>query len=76
VGSAFGYGEQPPTLQVDVGSAGKEAQSEKHDGENMDEEEHAKPAVVKKPDIIKGGLDEYEWMWKPELETTRRTFFL
>jgi len=21
-------------------------------------------------------VDEYEWMWKPELETTRRTFFL
>ncbi|KIJ54673.1 hypothetical protein M422DRAFT_58125 [Sphaerobolus stellatus SS14] len=25
---------------------------------------------------VKGGTDEYEWIWKPELETTRRTFFL
>ncbi|KAF8511815.1 Brix-domain-containing protein [Hysterangium stoloniferum] len=73
VGGAFSFGGQIPTLQVDADGTGEEAEG---DSEKMDAEEHANPGVVKKTDVIKGGLDEYEWIWKPELETTRRTFFL
>jgi len=43
-------------------------------GEPSSEEE---PAEVGKPSKkVPPKTDEYEWVWKPELETSRRTFFL
>ena len=84
VGGAFGAGEHPPGLEVDVGSGDGETDGTKEDGQATSSSEVELP---------KGGQEEYEWMWKvrkrligcsattdimqqPELETSRRTFFL
>ncbi|KAI0819674.1 Brix-domain-containing protein [Trametes gibbosa] len=44
-------------------------------GQEPDEEEDAQPPTPSQK-VIPPTEDEYLWMWKPELETTRRTFFL
>ncbi|KAL5513324.1 RPF1 [Sanghuangporus vaninii] len=44
-------------------------------GEEVDLERTELDAKVKKS-LLPPTKDEYIWMWKPELETTRRTFFL
>lgn len=46
------------------------------DGDRMDEDEQPGPSEEKPKKVAPPKDDEYQWMWKPELETTRRTFFL
>lgn len=67
VGGAFGKGEHPPELEISDGEGGEAAAGK--------EGEKEKPSATGSR-VATGGLDEYEWVWKPELETTRRTFFL
>jgi len=43
-------------------------------GEPDTEEEPAE--AVKPSKKVPPKADEYEWVWRPELETSRRTFFL
>lgn len=98
MGSSFGSGENPPALEVDVAGANDNEGME--DGDRPDEEapmnggiQAGTPQGTKKSAAVKGGMDEYEWIWKvtwflscerpcaeqglqPELETSRRTFFL
>jgi len=74
VGSSFGTGEQPPALEVDLAGLGDDAEGDKPAEEAPAKE--GRPQDTKQVETVKGGMDEYEWMWKPELETTRRTFFL
>ncbi|KAF8527316.1 anticodon-binding protein [Gautieria morchelliformis] len=81
VGSAFGAGEHPPALAVDVGEEAEGDEPERDETRDGEAEAAGVQAGVKRApsDVVdppKGGLDEYEWMWKPELETSRRTFFL
>lgn len=67
VGSAFGAGEHPPSLEVDIGheepteGVDEVGKDESQNGENRatDIQDHAKPMVPPK-----GGMDEYEWIWK------------
>jgi ribosome production factor 1 len=66
---------QSKPLEFDVGD---------DDTEQMDGgEDHAAPeekdkenTTANKMNIVPPTEDEFEWEWKPELETTRRTFFL
>ncbi|KAF8573600.1 Brix-domain-containing protein [Ramaria rubella] len=80
VGDVFGSGEHPPALEVNVVDENEDAEAggtERHDREGGSTEDGAIGATKsQKVGHTKGGMDEYEWMWKPELETTRRTFFL
>ncbi|OSD03056.1 Brix-domain-containing protein [Trametes coccinea BRFM310] len=48
-----------------------EAAPQDHEGEG-----EAKPQEQKQKKVVPPTEDEYLWIWKPELETTRRTFFL
>ncbi|KAJ7627580.1 anticodon-binding protein [Mycena polygramma] len=77
------FGEQPKPLVFEVGS------QEEDDAEEGTLEEGAVPqtngavegdtpkldAPAPKP-MVPPTTDEYLWEWKPELETTRKTFFL
>ncbi|THH19247.1 hypothetical protein EW146_g1890 [Bondarzewia mesenterica] len=61
----------------DEGMAEDGAPVDQNEGEGMNIEDGAgeeKPKEATKRVPPKG--DEYEWIWKPELESTRRTFFL
>ncbi|KZT39368.1 Brix-domain-containing protein [Sistotremastrum suecicum HHB10207 ss-3] len=63
---------------VEKGETGEEDRDEDEemdDGEDREEKEEERKKKAKK--VVRPPKDdEYEWMWKPELETTRRTFFL
>ncbi|KAF9446890.1 Brix-domain-containing protein [Macrolepiota fuliginosa MF-IS2] len=52
----------------------KEKQDEQENGEADQEESKVPTQPTKK--VVPPKQDEYIWQWKPELETTRRTFFL
>jgi len=62
--AVFNLGEDAKPLAFDT----EEAQPEAASGED----ESAGPSTKVGPPK----QDEYLWAWKPELETTRRTFFL
>ncbi|KAI0629238.1 Brix-domain-containing protein [Trametes polyzona] len=63
--------EQQALRDIEMGEAGA------NDGEREGEEgEASKPEPPKQKKVVPPTEDEYLWMWKPELETTRRTFFL
>lgn len=72
MGGAFGAGEHPPALEVDVCNKdykGEDGVAEKdgmQDGEEraVGTEDDAKAMSTKAAVPPKGGLDEYEWMWK------------
>ncbi|GJE91083.1 Brix domain-containing protein [Phanerochaete sordida] len=40
------------------------------------EQDEPGPSEAKPKKVVPPKDDEYQWIWKPELETTRRTFFL
>ncbi|CAL1714845.1 unnamed protein product [Somion occarium] len=50
------------------------AEDDHADEQIADEEGSERPVKLKK--TLPPKEDEYQWVWKPELETTRRTFFL
>ncbi|PCH44307.1 Brix-domain-containing protein [Wolfiporia cocos MD-104 SS10] len=56
---------------MEMADAEATAQGEEGEGEQSEDKAQAKPKEVVPPTE-----DEYQWIWKPELETTRRTFFL
>ncbi|KAJ8469877.1 hypothetical protein ONZ45_g16740 [Pleurotus djamor] len=81
------FGESNPGLEIEVGTTeveddvpeakdttmtaagGEEEEDEEGEGEGGAPQSTPQPKVPPKQ-------DEYLWQWKPELETTRRTFFL
>ncbi|KAF5383779.1 hypothetical protein D9615_003566 [Tricholomella constricta] len=72
--AVLNYGEAPKPLTFDVDPFEVEEKDVKEkeppvDGTIDSASEPRKPVVPPK-------ADEYLWAWKPELETTRRTFFL
>jgi hypothetical protein len=68
VGGAFGAGEHPPGLEVDVGGDGEDGgfESGKTGDEGDAEGQMEADAKISRPTLgpSKGGRDEYEWMWK------------
>ncbi|KAF9786471.1 Brix-domain-containing protein [Thelephora terrestris] len=62
--------EQPGPKSPDQQRA-KEVDGGSEDGEKGEESEPDPKDKTKPPTV-----DEYQWQWKPKLETTRRTFFL
>ncbi|KAI0763794.1 Brix-domain-containing protein [Trametes elegans] len=63
--------EQQALKDVEMGEAGARQGA----GEG-DEEGTETPQLTTSKKVLPPTEDEYLWMWKPELETTRRTFFL
>lgn len=70
VGGAFGFGEHPPALEVDLGN---EDHKEENAEAEKDEMQHGNEGAAPTPDemvpnqtvnLPKGGLEEYEWIWK------------
>ncbi|KAJ3484888.1 hypothetical protein NLI96_g5331 [Meripilus lineatus] len=77
-------GERPKDLEFDTMDTTEEGQNAEDDKEEKEpdedeeenEEEEKQPPPPKAKKTIPPTEDEYQWVWKPELETTRRTFFL
>ncbi|TFY77163.1 hypothetical protein EWM64_g6846 [Hericium alpestre] len=77
------YGAAPPSLEFDnfedlAEGAEKDAADEemdKTDAPSEGEKDGEEPAPASKAEVPPK-VNELEWAWKPELETTRRTFFL
>ncbi|KAF8659863.1 hypothetical protein AX16_001747 [Volvariella volvacea WC 439] len=68
------FGEQPQSLDFDVDTT--EVATEETKEKHQEGESYEDNVPENKPRIVPPKEDEYLWMWKPELETTRRTFFL
>lgn len=64
-----------PTPKVDESKGAAAAPEEPVQAEEGTEEDAA-AAVKAQAAASKVGGDGYEWVWKKELETSRRTFFL
>jgi len=64
----FDFGEEPQPLVLDVPPVLAE--------ENEESSQNAEESPVKPKKTVPPKHDEIIWAWKPELETTRRTFFL
>ncbi|KIM90614.1 hypothetical protein PILCRDRAFT_812370 [Piloderma croceum F 1598] len=78
-----GVDEEPQDeAQVREGVAGLESEKgpekekEKGEDEEMQAEEPCSEEISRKKVVKPPKQDEFLWIWKPELETTRRTFFL
>ncbi|KAH9175985.1 Brix-domain-containing protein [Lactarius sanguifluus] len=70
-------GDVAKPLEFDSFSESEEKMEEKPAGDQGEpdaESESAKEAIL--PKKVPPKADEYEWVWKPELETSKRTFFL
>ncbi|GLB41858.1 putative brix [Lyophyllum shimeji] len=68
------FGEAPKPLEFDV-SPFEEEKDQKAEALPADDSSAASGAEPRKP-IVPPKTDEYLWAWKPELETSKRTFFL
>ncbi|KAI0352351.1 Brix-domain-containing protein [Trametes cingulata] len=64
--------EQQALKDVEMGNTGAQEQGEEAAGEIA----AAEAEEPKRKKVVPPTEDEYLWIWKPELETTRRTFFL
>ncbi|KDQ61665.1 hypothetical protein JAAARDRAFT_172026 [Jaapia argillacea MUCL 33604] len=73
-------GKAPKPLEFDNGEELMEEPSVPpgmgHEGSDEDGEEGGADEAGRKKLVEPPKQDEYLWVWKPELETTRRTFFL
>ncbi|KAH9066592.1 Brix-domain-containing protein [Lactarius vividus] len=70
-------GDVAKPLEFDSFSEPEEKMEEKPAGDQGEpdaESESTKEAIP--PKKVPSKADEYEWVWKPELETSKRTFFL
>ncbi|EKM81789.1 hypothetical protein AGABI1DRAFT_118863 [Agaricus bisporus var. burnettii JB137-S8] len=79
------FGEDPKPLTFDTDDdpfeQSDEVQPEQQNVQTADMEEEegegeSSAALPQSLNIVPPKQDEYIWQWKPELETTRRTFFL
>ncbi|TFK74973.1 Brix-domain-containing protein [Pluteus cervinus] len=69
------FGEHPKPLEFDLYTG--EDQEKNDPAQQEASESGADPSSTSAPPKVEPPTqDEYLWMWKPELETTRRTFFL
>ncbi|KAF4610878.1 hypothetical protein D9613_006961 [Agrocybe pediades] len=65
------FGEEPQALEFDIPEATAE---EGEEGKATSPDEQKEAELKKK--TVPPKQDEYIWAWKPELETSRKTFFL
>ncbi|KAJ7831888.1 anticodon-binding protein [Mycena leptocephala] len=76
------FGDEPKPLIFEVGSQeeGEEGTLEEESAAPQPEDAETEDAETKTASapkvVVPPTTDEYLWEWKPELETTRRTFFL
>jgi ribosome production factor 1 len=68
------FGAAPQPLEISVGT--REVEEHVHESplEGVRDDDEAKPDVPSAQNPPKD--NDFLWQWKPELETTRRTFFL
>ncbi|KAG5647517.1 hypothetical protein DXG03_009454 [Asterophora parasitica] len=73
----YGEAPKPLTFDVDPFEVDEEEKTEKDENNNETSADDAAESTPKprKP-VVPPKTDEFLWAWKPELETTRRTFFL
>ncbi|KAJ4000830.1 anticodon-binding protein [Lentinula boryana] len=67
--AVFNLAEEPKGLEFDL-------EPEPKTEENLGADKHDEGASEVLEKVLPPKQDEYLWKWKPELETTRRTFFL
>ncbi|KAJ3745395.1 anticodon-binding protein [Lentinula detonsa] len=67
--AVFNLAEEPKALEFDL-------EPEPKSEENLGTDKHEEGASEVLEKVLPPKQDEYLWKWKPELETTRRTFFL
>ncbi|KAJ3732081.1 anticodon-binding protein [Lentinula guzmanii] len=67
--AVFNLAEEPKGLEFDL-------EPEPKTEENLGTDKHEEGASEVLEKVLPPKQDEYLWKWKPELETTRRTFFL
>ncbi|KAJ8508900.1 hypothetical protein ONZ45_g8875 [Pleurotus djamor] len=75
------FGESNPGLEIEVGTTDVPEAKDTTGGEEEEVEENGAEGKGDAPQStpqpkVPPKQDEYLWQWKPELETTRRTFFL
>ncbi|KAJ3917811.1 anticodon-binding protein [Lentinula edodes] len=68
--AVFNLAEEPKGLEFDVDESKSSAE------ETLDSDENKQNAFEAPEKVVPPKQDDYLWKWKPELETTRRTFFL
>ncbi|KAJ3927903.1 MAG: anticodon-binding protein [Lentinula lateritia] len=68
--AVFNLAEEPKGLEFDVDDLKSSVE------ETLDSDENKQNASEAPEKVIPPKQDDYLWKWKPELETTRRTFFL
>ncbi|KAF8825856.1 hypothetical protein HHX47_DHR6000746 [Lentinula edodes] len=68
--AVFNLAEEPKGLEFDVDESKSSAE------ETLDSDENKQNAFEAPEKVVPPKQDNYLWKWKPELETTRRTFFL
>ncbi|KAJ3890489.1 anticodon-binding protein [Lentinula edodes] len=68
--AVFNLAEEPKGLEFDVDESKSSAE------ETLDSDENKQNASEAPEKVVPPKQDDYLWKWKPELETTRRTFFL
>ncbi|KAJ3850880.1 anticodon-binding protein [Lentinula lateritia] len=68
--AVYNLAEEPKGLEFDVDESKSSAE------ETLDSDENKQNASRASEKVIPPKQDDYLWKWKPELETTRRTFFL
>ncbi|KAF9531681.1 anticodon-binding protein [Crepidotus variabilis] len=77
--AVYSYGEDAPPLVKEVPMEEEEKPAEPvptaNEEEDREENEEASPEPVLKK-TVPPKQDEFIWQWKPDLETTRKTFFL
>ncbi|KAF7302041.1 Brix domain-containing protein [Mycena indigotica] len=71
------FGKAPEPLSIEVGNkeGGEEDTPEQEDEPEITESTPPLEPPVPTP-VVPPQTDEFLWQWKPELETTRKTFFL
>ncbi|KAG9312981.1 Brix-domain-containing protein [Chiua virens] len=68
------FGAAPPSLEISVGTEENEESTQEASPEGVQHDDAAKVDAPKTKNPPKD--NDFLWQWKPELETTRRTFFL
>ncbi|KAF4569951.1 hypothetical protein EYR36_009757 [Pleurotus pulmonarius] len=70
--------EEAPELNVSEAAEGEEGKDETMHPPTHESDEPSEPSAdsKKQKQKVPPKQDEFLWQWKPELETTRRTFFL
>ncbi|KAH7917486.1 Brix-domain-containing protein [Leucogyrophana mollusca] len=70
------FGAAPPSLKIDAATQEVDNPDDVDDAEASDQDEQKEQKPEQSQAIGPPKDNDFLWAWKPELETTRRTFFL